>query len=158
MSKFYGNMSYDKALAKAMRYCSYQERCRLDLKNRFKVWKVKESEGDKILDYLIAEDFLNETRYVEGFITGKFRVKKWGVNKIKIGLIHKQVFDEKSFTAVFETVINEADYLGTLKSLLHQKWSLLEKEDTLKKRDKTYRYLLSKGYESELVVKELTQL
>ena len=62
-------MSFDRAREKAMRYCSYQERCQLDLTNRFTAWNVQKSEWDKILDYLIKENYLNESRFIEVFIS-----------------------------------------------------------------------------------------
>ena len=90
-------MTFDRAREKAMRYCSFQERCQLDLTNRFRAWNVEEKNWDKILDYLIDENFLNEKRYVEAFVRGKFKIKKWGINKIKMGLITKRVFNESQF-------------------------------------------------------------
>ena len=148
-------MSYDRALEKAMRYCSFQERCQLDLTNRFIAWNVEKSNWDKILDYLIEEDFLNEGRYVESFVRGKFRIKKWGRNKIKMGLMKKRVYEESLFDAVFAAEIDETDYLQTLKELIEKKGLLISEEDPIKKRDKIYRYMLNKGFESELVSKEL---
>ncbi len=151
-------MSFDKGVQKAMRYCSFQERCQLDLTNRFKAWNVEEKNWDRILDYLIAENFLNEKRYVEAFVRGKFVMKKWGKNKIKMGLVAKRVFNEGEFDKVFNEEIDEEDYLKTIAELIEKKRMLIVEEDEFKKRDKLYRYMLSKGYESELVVKELNRL
>jgi len=155
MSKFLKNMSYDRALEKAMRYCSYQERCILDLEKRFYAWNVKKEEWDKIIDHLLKDDFLNESRYVEAFVRGKFKIKKWGKNKIKMGLIAKRVYDEKQFTNVFEEEIEEEDYLKTIKELIEKKALLINEPDELKGRDKLYRYMLGKGYESDLITREL---
>jgi len=150
-------MPYDKALAKAMRYCSFQERCQLDLTNRFIAWNVKKSDFDKILYALIADDFLNETRYVEAFVRGKFKMKKWGKNKIKMGLIAKRVFNESQFEQVFNEEIDEEVYLKTISELIEKKGYLIEESDEFKKRDKLYRYMIGKGYDSELILRELKQ-
>jgi regulatory protein len=158
MSKFIKNMSYDRALEKAMRYCSYQERCVLDLEKRFYAWNVKKDEWDKILDYLMEDDFLNEKRYVEAFVRGKFKMKRWGKNKIKMGLMAKRVYKEEQFNTVFEGEIEEKEYLETLKDLIEKKAQLINEEDGFKRRDKIYRYMLGKGYESELVVENLEKL
>jgi regulatory protein len=155
MPKFFKNMSYDRAREKAMRYCSYQERCVLDLEKRFYAWNVKKEEWDKLLDYLIEEDFLNENRYIEAFVRGKFKMKKWGKNKIKMGLVVKRVYDEKQFNLAFEEEIEEEEYLNTIKTLIEKKALLIDEPDELKRRDKLYRFMLSKGYESELILKEL---
>lgn len=149
------NMSYDRALAKAMRYCSFQERCQLDLTNRFIAWNVEKTDFDKILDVLIENDFLNENRYVEAFIRGKFKMKKWGKNKIKMGLIAKRVYNESQFEQVFNEEIEAEEYLKTVIELIEKKSDLINESDEFKKRDKIYRYMLGKGYESELILKEI---
>lgn len=147
-------MSYDRALEKAMRYCSYQERCLLDLEKRFVAWNVKKEDWDRIIDYLLEEDFLNEERYIEAYVRGKFNIKKWGKHKIVAGLMQKRISGSK-VTVALNSEIEEEDYLNTIKSLIERKILLLDEPDSLKLRDKLYRYLLSKGYESDLVVKEL---
>lgn len=147
-------MSYDRALEKAMRYCSYQERCLLDIEKRFLAWNVKKQDWDRIIDYLLEEDFLNEERYIEAYVRGKFNIKKWGKYKIVAGLMQKRISGSK-VTVALNSEIEEEDYLYTIKSLIERKTLLLDEPDSLKLRDKLYRYLLSKGYESDLVVKEL---
>lgn len=155
MQQHLKNMSYDKALQKAMWYCSFQERCLLDVKNRFIAWNVEKSDYDKIIDYLIDENYLSEERYIEAFVRGKFVIKKWGKNKIKLGLNQKRIFDERLTAKAFESEIEEEEYLNTIADLITKKRALINEEDELKERDKLYRYMLSKGYESELITKFL---
>lgn len=147
-------MSYDRALEKAMRYCSYQERCLQDMEKRFVAWNVKKQDWDKIIDYLIDENFLCETRYIEAYVRGKFFHKKWGKNKIVLGLMQKRISGSK-VDEVIKQEIEEEVYLNTIKELISKKSNLIDESDSLKKRDKLYRFMLSKGYESELVVKYL---
>ena len=56
-----------------------------NLKIRSKLLKIKVFGED--LEYVITElikaDFLNEQRYAETYAGGKFRIKKWGKQKIK---------------------------------------------------------------------------
>jgi len=145
-------MSYDRALEKAKWYCSFQERCIQDLEKRFYAWKVKKENWDKLLDVLIGEDFLNENRYIEDYVRGKFSVKKWGRIKIKAELMNKKITGKKVDEEI--NSIDEEQYLKTLNHLLEKKRQLLNTvDDETKLRDKLYRYLLSKGYESELVLK-----
>lgn len=146
-------IDYQKALEKAMRYCVYQERCVLDVENRLLAWGLSKSDWDKLIDALIDQDFLNENRYIEDYVRGKFLIKKWGRNKIKAGLLQKKIRGtevEKNLR-----VIDEEDYKKTIKYLIEKKKALLNQKDDLELRDKLYRYLLSKGYESEIVVSEL---
>jgi regulatory protein len=154
MSKFNKNMSFDNALGKAMRYCSYQERCVFDLEKRFFAWNVKKSDWNKILTFLKEDNYLNETRFITAFVRGKFNMKKWGKNKIILGLLQKKISGKK-VSEIINTEINEAEYLQTINDLIHKKSLLIDEPDVLKKRNRLYRYLLGKGFESEMVSKEL---
>jgi regulatory protein len=146
-------IDYQKALEKAMRYCVYQERCVLDVENRLLAWGLSKSDWDKLIDALIDQDFLNENRYIEDYVRGKFLIKKWGRNKIKAGLLQKKIRGAEVEKNLSD--IDEEDYKKTIKYLIEKKKALLNQKDDLELRDKLYRYLLSKGYESEIVVSEL---
>ena len=54
--------------------------------------------------------------------------------------------------------LDEEEYLKTIMELIERKSYLTNEPDEFKKRDKLYRYMLGKGYESELVLKELSLL
>lgn len=146
-------IDYQKALEKAMRYCVYQERCILDVENRLLAWGLPKSDWDKLIDVLLEQDFLNENRYIEDYVRGKFLIKKWGRNKIKAGLLAKKI----GGTEVDKNLMNidESAYRETITELIEKKKALLNIEGGLELRDKLYRYLLSKGYESEIIVSEL---
>jgi len=70
-----------------------------------------------------------------------------------MGLYQKKILDERIINKIFNSEIEEEEYEATIKQLLEKKNELITEEDALKKRDKLYRYLISKGYESELIVK-----
>lgn len=147
-------MSYDRALQKAMRYCMYQERCLDDMEKRFAAWNVKKEEWDKIIDCLIDQNFLSEKRFIEAYVRGKFFHKKWGRNKIVLGLKQKKVTGT-NVEKIIAKEISEEEYIATINNLIKKKTMLLNESNDLKLRDKLYRYLLSKGYESETIVKQL---
>ncbi|OFY92584.1 MAG: hypothetical protein A3K10_13295 [Bacteroidetes bacterium RIFCSPLOWO2_12_FULL_31_6] len=148
-------MSSERAFEKAKRYCSFQERCILDLENRFRAWNVKKEDWDALIDKLIQQNFLNEKRYIEAFVRGKFLIKKWGKIKIKAELNQKRIYGKEIDEAI-ENEIEEAAYFKTIKQLITKKKSLLNEKDKLKEKEKLYRYLLSKGFEQELIFKFIT--
>ena len=148
-------MSSERALEKAKRYCSFQERCILDVENRFRAWNVKKEDWDSLIDKLIEQNFLNEKRYIEAFMRGKFLIKKWGKIKIKAELNQKKIYGKEIDEAISEE-INEEDYVDTIKYLIVKKKGLLNERDKSKEKEKIYRYLLSKGYEQELIFKYLS--
>ena len=63
-------------------YCAYQERCHQEVISKLKSLDMIPSAIDIIVTNLIAANYLNETRFAQSFARGKFRIKKWGKNRI----------------------------------------------------------------------------
>lgn len=143
-------MSYDRALEKALWYCSFQERCIFDVENRFRAWNVKREDWDKIMDVLLEQNYLNEKRYIEAFVRGKFLIKRWGKIKIVAELYQKKISSKEVLEAI-EKEISDEDYHEAIVQLIDKKKLLINEEDPHKLKEKLYRYLLSKGYESDLI-------
>lgn len=130
---------------KIRKYCSYQERCCQEVRVKLSSFHLPKQETEALIQQMLNENFVNEERYVECFIRGKINVKKWGKVKIKCELLQKQIA-----SSLIEEKLNEIDndlYINNL-ILLIDKWkSLNEGEDKMK----LYRFLLSKGYESNII-------
>ena len=50
-------------------YCSYQERCHAEVYKKLKTYTSSNSDINEVISKLIADDFLNETRFSESFVT-----------------------------------------------------------------------------------------
>ena len=53
-------------------YCSYQERCHQEVSKKLKELGVFGTTIDKVISHLIEQNYLNETRFAEHFVHGKF--------------------------------------------------------------------------------------
>ena len=136
-----------QALEKIKHYCAYQERCHSEVREKLFDFGLKKDEIDEILLYLIENNFLDEQRYAEQFVGGHFRRKKWGRIKIRYALKNKQISEHCIKKAML--VIDEDDYLKTLKKLFDEKNRTLKSEKNQFIRKKKIRdHLLQKGYES----------
>jgi len=142
-------LTKEQALQKLKHYCAYQERCHRDVKEKLYNLGVWKKEHDEIITSLIEENYLNEERFAIAFAGGKFRVKQWGRVKIKYELKQKQVSDYCIKKALNQ--IDDEEYLKVLKSLADKKYASLKNEQYLVRKKKTTDYLLSRGFESELV-------
>jgi regulatory protein len=137
-------------------YCAYQERSHREVEEKLrKMGMIQEVKGQIILN-LIDNDFLNEERFAKVFVSGKFRIKKWGRIKITQALRQKGV--SKANIAIGLKEIDEELYLDNLKEILERKYSLLtalEEHSTTSEvaaiKQKVVRYLQQKGYEMELI-------
>jgi regulatory protein len=148
-------LTKEQALQKLRQYCGYQERCHKEVRQKLYDLGVVSREHDEIISKLIEDDYLNEERFAVQFAGGKFRMKQWGVQKIKYALKEKQVSEYCIKKALKEI---GAEYNATLQKLAEKKYAALKGEQYLVRKKKTIDFLLRKGYEPDLVYKALAKL
>ena len=141
--------TFELALSKAMRFCAYQERCVKEVKQKLKKINVSSTDSDKILEILIEDSYLNQKRFALSFVSGKFRIKKWGKNKIKNELFKKDI--EKEIIELAISKIDIKEYKKCMQQLFQEKLKNIKGENDFIKKNKVANYLLSKGYETELI-------
>jgi regulatory protein len=144
------NIGTEAALRKAKHYCAYQERNHAEVKKKLYGYGLNKNEVEELLSKLIEENYLNEERFAIAYAGGKFRVNKWGKNKILYELKQKQI--SPYCIKIAMKSISDEDYLACLKKLATEKIALLKKETNIfTKKSKLQNYLIGKGYEYELV-------
>lgn len=142
------------ALEKLMRYCVYQERCHQEVRKKLKQIEVYGEEADEIIVELIQQNFLNEERFAKAFAGGKFRINKWGRNKIIQHLKQKQISDYCIQKGLAE--IDADAYETTLAQLIEKKSNSLQTEKNLYlKKQKIAKWLYQKGYENDLIWQQI---
>ena len=142
--------SFLEAKSKLEYLCAYQERCSFELEKKLFDWGFHSDDANRLLAHLIEHNYLNEERFVEAFVSGKVNIKKWGKIKIRQHLKQKRISDYSIKKGLAS--INEDTYILNLKHLAEKKWKSLSKEKNVYNRKvKTYRFLSSKGYETDLL-------
>jgi regulatory protein len=139
--------SMSEALKKLEKYCAYQERSHKQVFQKCRDYGLTEDEANQILIELISGNFLNEQRFAEAYVKGKFKIKSWGKQKIVQGLNTAGVSKK-----LIESTIKEIDpkvYKETLIHLANKKRSTLKTGTEFEKIIKIQRFLLSKGYKYE---------
>jgi len=149
---------YDLNIAreKIQAYCAYQERCHKEVTMKLRSWGLIQEAIDVLITELIQFNFLNEERYARSFARGKFRIKKWGKMKIRMALKKRDVYFKCIDLAMLE--IDDKAYLNTLKHLLQKKNETLKETNSYKRKIKLTRYLVTKGYEYDLIHDTLVKL
>lgn len=143
-------LTRDQALPKIKQYCSYQERCHSEVKEKLYSFGLYKKDVEILMANLIEENYLNEERFAIQYAGGKFRMKQWGRVKIKYALKQKQVSEYCIKKALKE--IEEAEYKKTLEKLIEKKMQTLKADKNIyMKKRKLQEYLMQKGYEVELV-------
>ena len=113
-------------------------------------------EIDKYLCHLTDNNFLNETRFSENYVRGKFNNNDWGKIKIIQELKSRKISTWNINNALSE--ICDEDYLKKIRGLsikIIKENSGIAKE---KIKEKILNRLQYKGWEKELIFKEINTL
>lgn len=139
----------DPILLKLAAYCAYQERCQIEIIEKLATLNVFGLDAQLYVSQLISLGYLDEERFAKIYAGSKFRVKKWGRKKIIQSLKLKKIS-----TYCIEQGLKEIDdelYMHTLHDLAFYKYQTIHSKQVVEKRNKTFRFLLSKGYENDLI-------
>ena len=138
------------ALAKAEHYCAYQERSQQEIRDKLYEWGLWSNDVEELISELIQTNFLNEERFTQAYVSGKFNIKHWGKIKIKQGLKLKRVPDKMIQRAL--NSIDQDEYLKTILSLAQKKAPLIKEKDAFKRQYKLVSYLMGKGFERDVMI------
>ncbi len=148
--------SVAEVIQKLESYCSYQERCHVEVMEKMRGFLISENEKNTVIVHLIEHNFLNEERFASLFTISKFHQKKWGKIRIKNELKARKISDYLISKSLKEIPMEE--YETTFDSLSEKHWNTLPERDSSKKRKKFCDFLLRKGWESDTVYQKLKQL
>lgn len=152
---FYINMekksfTFVEIKQKLVNYCVYQDRCHAEVEQKMKEFMLIPEAKEEIILYLLQENYLNEERFTRSYIRGKFYIKHWGKNKIKINLKQKQI-SEKLISSCFDE-IDEIDYEKTIRKIFEDYYFKQKDNNEYQKKSKTIKYLMGRGFEYEKII------
>jgi regulatory protein len=143
-------------LQKMEHYCAYQERSEQEVRTKLATFKISETHKKQILAELKLLGFIDEARFARAFTQGKFRVNKWGKNKIRYALRQKGVSE-----SIIENSLTEIDdgvYKLSIEKLIKTKIRSVRDDDKFKTMSKLVAHLVSKGYETSLAWDSVRQI
>lgn len=136
--------SEETAFAKLAAQCSAAECCTNDIENKMRRWEMDEASIKKIIQRLLDEHFIDNTRYCRAFIKDKILFNRWGRRKIEEALYAKHIPKDIS-TPIFEELDKES-YLNTLRDLLIARGRTIKAKDDYDMRNKLIRFALQRGF------------
>ncbi|MEN8186815.1 MAG: regulatory protein RecX [Bacteroidota bacterium] len=139
----------EEAKKKLENYCAYQDRCHKEVEKKLIEMHMITEAKEVIILHLIQHDFLNEERFAKSFVRGKFRIKKWGRQRIIKELKFKDISKYNIDKALLE--IDEEDYMAALNEQAIKKRDSITESNKFKKSQKITNYLLYRGFENNLV-------
>ena len=146
----------DQIKRKLEQYCIYQDRCHKEVEKKLTEYNLIPEAKELILLSLLKDNFLNEERFSKSFARGKFRIKKWGKQRIVRELKFRDISEYNIKSALKE--IDEKEYIETLYNLIEKKNRLISEINNFKRKKKIVDHLLYKGFESSLVYEKVNEV
>ena len=87
---------------------------------------------------------------------GKFRIKRWGKQRLKLELKKRNIHKNLIATALEE--INNDEYIETFNQLAEKRINQISSTNNMLKKKKLADYLFYRGWESHLVYDKLREL
>lgn len=108
---------------------------------------------ESIINHLVKEGFIDESRYARAFVHDKVRFAKWGRVKIAQALWQKRIPQDITDAALES--IEDDEYLAALRDVVKAKFRMVKGATEYERKMKTMRSVCSRGYEPALVRKLL---
>lgn len=143
-------------LLKLSSYCAYQERAQSEVLQKLLDLGATDDQSQYIIQELISMNFINEERFARVFTMSKFRAKKWGKYKITTHLRSKNISQDIINNSLSE--IPESEYIECIVQLVQKKEKSLHREESFTKKRKILNYMLSKGFETDLVLEACSKI
>ena len=154
--EFQKSFTVDEAKRKLEAYCAYQDRCHKEVHKRLKELNMIPQAVDHIIAHLIQHNFLNEERFAKSFARGKFRIKKWGKQRIVKELKLREISRYNINSALKEIPVEE--YYEAFEELAQKRWEQLKGQKPQIRKKKFIDYLLYRGWEYELIYTKINNL
>ena len=142
--------------SKLQYYCSYQDRCHKEVIEKLKTFNIRSNESNEIISNLIKDNYLNESRFSENFVRGKFKIKNWGKVRIVRELKQRNISRYNINLGLKE--IDSQEYQNKFDEIFENKLSSLENLNKIIKKKKIISYLLYRGWESNLIYSKINEL
>lgn len=139
------------ALASLMRLCARAERSSGDAMRLMATWMVPEGDRQGVLQRLIKDRFIDDSRYAEAFVREKSNLSAWGEYKIRATLRRKGIADEIINSALQQMPTEQN--IERLTERLKRKMRTIKYDTTYQLKTKLIRHALSLGFTMDDVLK-----
>ena len=143
---------YYPLLDKIVSYCGYAERCFQDVDKRLYKLQLDADTKDRIIDYLVEHDVVNEKRFAFSFSLGKLRYNRWGRIKIRSHLHSKRIKKDDIEFAFGK--LEKEEYNETLEHVIYMHYPKVSTD----RFAKTVRHAQSRGFELPLILETFNRM
>lgn len=149
-------MTREEVFRKLAARCTTKECCVSEVREKMRNWNVSRVDEDSIVQELIAERYVDESRYARAFANDQFRFSGWG--RIKIGYTLRQKAIDSLVVSQAVQAIDPEEYYAALMNILKTKMRAFKSLPQQTQGEKLMRFALSRGFEYNLIREALKEL
>lgn len=142
----------NEILKRAEKAASSREYCSAEIAALIGRWGCSDQESAEwIIKRLRHDRFIDEARYSRAFASDHFRYNQWGRVKIRMSLRQKGISEQDINSGI--EVIDEEEYMALIRKLTESQRKRIKAKNQYDLKGRLVRYLLGKGFESDLAYK-----
>ena len=146
--KSYDEINFGKKAA--IRFLNYKQRTEKEVYDKLKGFKLSEESIKKIMLFLKEFKFVNDENYAKLYVESKKALRPEGKRSVRMRLAQKGINKELSEISVSENYTAEEE-LSKAKELYEKYRKKVRGKNEADRKQKCYRYLLSKGFSYDLI-------
>jgi regulatory protein len=150
----YDEFGYGKKVAYS--FLAYKQRSKKELIKKLKLKKISEASIEKITELLEKQKYLNDELFAGNFIEDKLNSRPIGKRLAKLKLSEKGI-DKEVIEETLNKIYSEDKEAEYAERVLEKYVKKVKYKDAVDKKNKCYRYLISKGFDFDTVKKVLSK-
>lgn len=129
--------------------CAQAEHCQCEMVEKMRRWEFSEEAQARVMQRLVAEQYVDDERFARAFVKDKIRYNKWGRRKVEQALWAKHI-DEDIRQRVLDEVDDE-EYISVLRPLLKQKRKSTKANSDYELNGKLIRFAMGRGFTMDII-------
>ena len=142
-------MTGQQAFTKLAALCARGEHCQHDMLEKMRQWGVSDEEQAEVMQRLVDERYVDDSRFARAFVADKVRYNKWGRRKVEQALWMKHI--DKSIANEALDAIGDEEYLAVLRPLLRQKRKSMKAQSEYELTMKLIRFAMGRGFTMDII-------
>ena len=142
-------MTGQEAFNRLAALCARSEHCQHDMLEKMRQWGVSDEEQAAVMQRLVSERYVDDSRFAPAFALDKVRFNKWGPRKVEQALWAKHI-DKDTARQALEAISDE-EYLSVLRPIIRQKRKSTKAQSEYELNMKVMKYALSRGFTIDLI-------
>ena len=142
-------LTQQEILQKLTALCAHAEHCQWEMTEKMRRWEVDSETQAKVMQYLVAERYVDDERYCRAFVKDKIKYNRWGRRKVEQALYAKRIDADISKKVLDE--VSDTEYLTVLRPLLQGKRRQLGGLNDYEANARLVRFALGRGFTMDII-------